>query len=169
MSGDVLASVAALVHAEARLLDERRFEDWAALFAPDGFYWVPLGADQTDPARELSIFADDTAQMAARIRRLRHPRAHAETPPSRAVRAVSNLELAPPPAPVGHAPAPGTIGARSVLTFAEWRDGAVRVTLARIAWALVPAPAADSGLLIRLKRVDLVDAEGTHGILTVPF
>ena len=27
---------------EARLLDERRFDDWLALFAPDGWYWVPL-------------------------------------------------------------------------------------------------------------------------------
>lgn len=169
MSAATLAAVSAFLLREARLLDERRFEDWAALFAPDGFYWVPLGPDDTDPARELSIFADDVSQLDARIRRLRHPRAHAETPPSRALRAVAAIELAPPPAPAGHAPAPGTVGARSVLTFAEWRDGAVRTTLARVAWALVPAPDAAGDFRIRLKRVDLVDAEGMHGLMTVPF
>ena len=37
---------------EAALLDAGRFDDWLALFADDGRYWVPLqGAAQADPPR----------------------------------------------------------------------------------------------------------------------
>ena len=32
------------VLAEARALDEARYDDWLALFADDGHYWVPLTA-----------------------------------------------------------------------------------------------------------------------------
>ena len=41
--------MAAFVHAELDCLDQRRFEDWIALFAEDGFYWAPVAADQASP------------------------------------------------------------------------------------------------------------------------
>ena len=31
---------------EARLLDERRYDEWLALFSDDGFYWMPLTPGQ---------------------------------------------------------------------------------------------------------------------------
>ena len=34
-----------LIH-EARLLDDRRFRDWMALFTEDGSYWVPASVGQ---------------------------------------------------------------------------------------------------------------------------
>lgn len=153
-------AVAAFLHREARLLDERRFEDWQALFAPDGVYWVPAREGQTDPLHEVSIFYDDRVMMAARIRRLRHPRIHAEIPPSRAVRSVSNIEVLEPAAG-------GVVEARSVLLMTEFRGGAQTAYHGRVAWRLVPAVKGD--FLIRLKRVDLVNAEGMHRGMTVPF
>ena len=39
----------AFVLREARLLDERRFADWLALFAEDGVYWVPTLPGQASP------------------------------------------------------------------------------------------------------------------------
>ena len=30
----------AFIYHEARLLDERRFDEWLALFTPDGRYWA---------------------------------------------------------------------------------------------------------------------------------
>ena len=44
-------SPADFVAHEARLLDERRHDEWLALFADDGRYWVPLqGAAQAEGA-----------------------------------------------------------------------------------------------------------------------
>ncbi len=158
--GANVAAVAAFLHREARLLDERRFEEWHALFAPDGVYWAPAREGQTDPLHEVSIFYDDPVMMAARIRRLRHPRMHAEIPPSRAVRSVTNIEVLPPGPD-------GLVEARSVLLMTEFRGGAQTAYHGRVAWRLIPAAGGD--FLIRLKRVDLVNAEGMHRGMTVPF
>ena len=154
------ARVAAFLYREARLLDERRFEEWQALFAADGVYWGPARAEQTDPLHEVSIFYDDPTMMAARIRRLRHPRMHAEIPQSRAVRSVSNIELLP-------AGAAGLVEARSVLLMTEFRAGEETAYHGRVTWRLTPA--AGGEFLIHLKRVDLVNAEGMHRGMTVPF
>jgi 3-phenylpropionate/cinnamic acid dioxygenase small subunit len=78
-----------LLH-EAHLLDDRQFEAWMALFTDDGFYWAPASLDQADPLNAVSLIYDDRAAMRTRILRLRHPRIHAQTPPSRTVRLVAN-------------------------------------------------------------------------------
>ena len=39
---------------EARLLDERRWEEWLALFAKDGWYWVPIEEKQSNPKTTIS-------------------------------------------------------------------------------------------------------------------
>jgi benzoate/toluate 1,2-dioxygenase beta subunit len=78
-----------LLH-EAHLLDDRRFEAWMALFTDDGFYWAPASLDQADPLNSVSLIYDDCAAMRTRILRLRHPRIHVQTPPSRTVRLVAN-------------------------------------------------------------------------------
>ena len=44
---------------EARLLDDRQFEDWMALFAKDGVYWIPAMPEQEDPLGEASIAYED--------------------------------------------------------------------------------------------------------------
>jgi len=36
-----LAAGVELVHREARLLDEQRWDDWLALYAEDCEYWMP--------------------------------------------------------------------------------------------------------------------------------
>ncbi|MBP6900544.1 MAG: nuclear transport factor 2 family protein [Burkholderiaceae bacterium] len=68
---------------EAALLDERRFDDWLALFAEDGRYWVPLqGAAQADEITHNSIALEDRLLLALRVRRLKNPRAHSQHPAS---------------------------------------------------------------------------------------
>ena len=62
---------------EAALLDARRFDDWLALFAEDGRYWVPLlGAAQADPFSHNSIAYEDRLLLQLRVDRLKNPRAH---------------------------------------------------------------------------------------------
>lgn len=71
-----------VVH-EARLLDEGRFDDWEALFAVDGWYWLPLAPDQVDPVHHASLMYEDGLLRRLRIERLKNPRAHSQRPPSR--------------------------------------------------------------------------------------
>jgi 3-phenylpropionate/cinnamic acid dioxygenase small subunit len=73
-----------VVH-EARLLDERRHDEWLALFADDGRYWVPLqGAAQAEGAPHNALADEDLLLLKLRVERLKSPRAHAQQPPSRA-------------------------------------------------------------------------------------
>lgn len=68
---------------EAALLDAGRFDDWLALFAKDGHYWVPLqGAAQADPLSHNSIAYEDRLLLQLRIERLKNPRAHSQHPRS---------------------------------------------------------------------------------------
>ncbi|WP_296560262.1 aromatic-ring-hydroxylating dioxygenase subunit beta [Pigmentiphaga sp.] len=79
--------------AEARMLDQRRFEEWASLFTEDGYYWAPSKPEQQDPWNEVSLFFDDREIMENRIARLRHPKIYAQLPASRAVRQISNIKI----------------------------------------------------------------------------
>jgi 3-phenylpropionate/cinnamic acid dioxygenase small subunit len=73
------------VYAEARLLDQQRYDEWVALFAEQGHYWVPLqGARQADPHSHNSIAYEDRLLLSLRVERLKDPRAHSQRPPSRA-------------------------------------------------------------------------------------
>jgi benzoate/toluate 1,2-dioxygenase beta subunit len=78
---------------EARLLDEGRFEDWLGLFAPQCVYWIPGRPGAADPRREVSVAFDDRRRLEDRIYRLRTGSAWSQTPASRTVRLVSNVEV----------------------------------------------------------------------------
>jgi ethylbenzene dioxygenase beta subunit len=158
--GALLRRIETFLYREAWLLDERRFEDWRDLFADDGLYWVPARPDQTDWKTEVSLFLDDKKNIQARIDRLRHPRIHAQSPPSRTVHTVANVHLAP------EQPDDGAIAVHSTVTMAEWRPAGERVYRGRVQHTLVPDGA---GFRIRLKRVDLVDAEAVHDAMSIPF
>ena len=68
---------------EARLLDEKRYEEWNELFTDDGYYWVPLVPDQEDGAQHTSHLYEDKLLRELRIERLKSPRAFSQQPPSR--------------------------------------------------------------------------------------
>lgn len=71
------------VYREARLLDEKRYDDWLQLFTEDGYYWVPLSPEQTDPHGHTSIAYEDALLLKLRVERLKSPRAYSQHPPSR--------------------------------------------------------------------------------------
>ena len=74
------------------MLDERRWEDWLALFAEDGWYWVPLEEGQDNPREVVSLIYDDRRLLETRIRRLAEAALHAQTPASRTSRIVANVD-----------------------------------------------------------------------------
>ena len=48
-----------LLEREARLLDELRFDEWLAMYAPECIYWVPGTPGGGDPRRQIAILFDD--------------------------------------------------------------------------------------------------------------
>ena len=78
------AELIRFVRHEARLLDEQRWDEWVALFAEDGHYWVPLSPEQTDPLGHNSLAYEDLLLLQLRIERLKegpfsqHPRSRCQ-------------------------------------------------------------------------------------------
>jgi 3-phenylpropionate/cinnamic acid dioxygenase small subunit len=93
LATDLLREVEQFVYREARLQDELCYDEWEALWTDDAVYWVPANADDADPEREMSIIYDNRARIATRIKQLHTGKRHAQTPPSRLRRLVSNVEL----------------------------------------------------------------------------
>ncbi len=80
---------------EAALLDAWRLDEWLALFEPGARYWVPAAGadDEADPATTLFYIADDYHRLTERVKRLKKRTAHAEFPPSRCRRLISNVRV----------------------------------------------------------------------------
>src|SRR6266545_3030662 len=78
---------------EARLLDQLRYEDWLALFAPECIYWVPATPNAGDPRREVAVMFDDRRRLEDRVFRLRTGFAWSQAPASRTVRLIANVEV----------------------------------------------------------------------------
>ena len=82
-----------LIEREARLLDQLRFDEWLSMYAPECIYWVPGTPEAGDPRREITISFDDRRRMEDRIYRLRTGYAWSQSPKSRTVRMISNVEV----------------------------------------------------------------------------
>lgn len=93
--------------AESRLLDDRRFDEWLALFTPDCRYWVPVRGVRTisnkvgdrDVEHELSadgepyILDETLTELQVRISRIHTARMlWCENPPSRTRHLIGNIE-----------------------------------------------------------------------------
>ena len=88
------AQVEDFLFEEASLLDAWRLDDWLALLTEDATYRVPSNdRPQADPREALFTIADDIRRIRARVVRLKDPHAHAEFPPSRTRRFISNVRL----------------------------------------------------------------------------
>lgn len=109
--------VAATIYREARVLDDRLFEEWLTLFTDDGIYWLPM--EDVDPLEGPSLCYDDSDMRERRVYRLLHTPAYSQIPPSETIHAISNLEIG--------SPAPdGSIPASCVLALHELRGGDYR-------------------------------------------
>jgi 3-phenylpropionate/cinnamic acid dioxygenase small subunit len=82
-----------LLEREARLLDQLRYDDWLAMYAPEFIYWVPSTPKAGDPRREISVMFDDRRRIEDRIYRMRTGFAWSQAPASRTVRMISNAEV----------------------------------------------------------------------------
>lgn len=90
---DLLLEVQQFVYREARFQDEHDYDAWEALWTDQATYWVPANGDSIDPTREMSIIFDNRSRIATRVKQLKTGKRHAQAPPSRVRRVVSNVEL----------------------------------------------------------------------------
>src|SRR5262245_4236875 len=85
MNADDAATVqrlARFVYDEARLIDEKRYDEWYDLFTDDGIYWMPLTRGQPDGLNYTSLLHEDKLLLKVRIERLKSPRSFSQHPAS---------------------------------------------------------------------------------------
>ena len=80
---------------EAKLLDERRLDEWFETLDDDIIYFVPIREARLDYADEFAVggyrIRDNKALIDIRIKRQHSGHAWAETPPSRTTRVVGSM------------------------------------------------------------------------------
>jgi 3-phenylpropionate/cinnamic acid dioxygenase small subunit len=145
-----IGALASFVYQEARLIDEKRFEEWYELFTEDAYYWMPLTRNQPDGDNYTSLFYEDKLLLRVRIERLRNPRSFSQHPPSFCQHVLQSPVLEE----VGADGSSWTI--RTPFIYVEsQRDtqlmlaGVSRLHLVRL----------DGRLRIRLKKVELVNCD----------
>ena len=144
------ADLARFVLCEARLLDEKRFDEWYELFTDDAYYWVPLVPGQTDALEHNSLAYEDKLLLKLRIERLKQPTAYSQKPASRCLHVMQTPEVEKSD------PGRGEFLTRTPFIYTETR-GDESQRYAATAWhSLVSTP---GGLRIRLKRVDILNAD----------
>lgn len=85
MSAEDTAGEQALVefiYHEARLIDEKRLDEWYELFTEDARYWMPLTRGQPDGELHTSLFYEDKFLLKMRIERLKRPASYSQHQPS---------------------------------------------------------------------------------------
>jgi len=142
--------LARLVYREARLIDERRFDEWYALYADDAFYWVPLVPGQADGENHTSLMYEDKLLLRLRIERFGNPRSYSLHPQVRCLHVLQQPEVE------SADPAANRYLMRTNEIYVETQGGNRSVYAAVVRHTL---SVIDGALRIRLKRVDLLDCD----------
>ncbi len=150
---DTLREVEQFLYRQAELLDEKRWEDFIALFAADGLYWMPASPEQTTGEGVPSIFYEDRNLMTVRMKRVTHPHAWSQSPMWGTSHLVSNVAIE------RENPRTGELTVRSRFHMMEFRRDASRHFAGTYRHQLVPA---NGGYRIKLQRVDMVNGQGPY-------
>jgi 3-phenylpropionate/cinnamic acid dioxygenase small subunit len=137
---------------EARLLDEKRYEEWNALFTDDAYYWVPLTPGQPDGLNHTSHLYEDKLLRELRIERLKSPRAFSQQPPTRSLHLLQTPTVEP-----AQADRPGERLVRTVFQYCESQGDEMNCFVG-VCWHQL---AVDEGgtMRIKQKRVDLINSD----------
>ncbi|TWI45209.1 benzoate/toluate 1,2-dioxygenase beta subunit [Pseudomonas duriflava] len=90
--------IAGFLYREARLLDDRQWDEWLECYSPKASFWMPAWDDDDtlteDPQREVSlIYYPSRDGLEDRIFRIRTERSSASMPEPRTSHNISNIEL----------------------------------------------------------------------------
>ncbi len=142
------------VYAEARMLDEQRFDDWLNLFTEDAHYWMPLAPGQQDPLLHSSLLYEDKLLLRVRVERLAGARTYSQQPRSRSHHLLQqpSIERVDRDA--------GTCTLCTAFHYVETRLDTQNLFAG---WATHDLVTEEGALRIRLKRVDLVNCDAAFG------
>lgn len=150
---DTLREVEQFLYRQAEYLDEKRWEDFIALFADDGMYWMPAASEQTTGEGVPSIFYEDRNLMTVRMKRVTHPHAWSQSPMWGTSHLVSNVAIE------REDPRTGVITVRSRFHMMEFRRDASRHFAGTYRHQLVRE---NGSYRIKLQRVDMVNGQGPY-------
>jgi 3-phenylpropionate/cinnamic acid dioxygenase small subunit len=146
--------ISELLYEEAAAIDERRFEDWLALYTEDAIYWVPQG-EEDDHVHRVSIAYDDHRRLHERVLRLTSGFAYSQDPPSRTCHVVGNVRV------TGEADGAIQVASNQIVT--EVRRNVQNIYSGRFEHELVLA---EGGYRIRRKTIRLMNSDVPLGNVT---
>lgn len=93
-----LEQVRQFLYYEARLLDDRQWDEWLNCYSPKVVFWMPAWGDDDkltrDPQKEISlIYYPNRDGLEDRVYRIKTERSGASTPEPRTTHMISNVEL----------------------------------------------------------------------------
>lgn len=150
MKGPLDTELSRFVKREARLIDEKRFDEWYELFAEDAHYWVPAAPGQADPLLHNSLAYEDKLLLKLRVERLKSDRAFSLRPASRSLHVMQEPEVEK------RDDERGEYLVRTPFIYTETRGDDFQ-RYAATAWHTLVVQA--SALRIRLKRVDILNCD----------
>ncbi|MEQ9725010.1 MULTISPECIES: benzoate 1,2-dioxygenase small subunit [unclassified Pseudomonas] len=86
------------IYREARLLDDRQWDEWLECYSSKAVFWMPAWDDDDglteDPQREISlIYYPNREGLEDRVFRIKTERSSASTPEPRTAHFIANLEV----------------------------------------------------------------------------
>jgi 3-phenylpropionate/cinnamic acid dioxygenase small subunit len=145
-----IADLVRFVKHEARLIDEKRFEEWYELFTDDAHYWVPAAPGQTDPLLHNSLAYEDKLLLRLRIERLKSPLAYSQQPASRCLHVLQEPDIEKADADRGE------YLTRTPFIYTETKAEESQ-RYAATAWHTLVG--SQDRLRIRLKRIDILNCD----------
>jgi len=144
----------AFIYAEARMLDELRFDDWLDLFAEDGRYWMPAEWPATDPLQQQAFLYEDRFLLDVRVRRLSGKKTYSQKPRSRCVHVLQRPSVDEMDASAN------LYRTYTPFHYAEARGNELE---SFNGWAGHELTEVDGALKIKLKKIDLVNIDAAFG------
>ncbi|MCU1459161.1 MAG: aromatic-ring-hydroxylating dioxygenase [Actinomycetia bacterium] len=149
---ELLDVAAAFLAREARLLDDGGYKAWLELFTDDCVYWIPSTAPIEDPRRAVSYLLDDHRRLEDRIALLDTGWAHAQIPPARTQRVITNVEAWPM--------TDGDLRVRASAVIWDWRREHLVAHPATLLYRLRPDA---GGWRIAIRVIHRLDIDGPMG------
>ena len=86
------------IYREARYLDDKQWDEWLELYAPDAEFWMPAWDDRDElvenPQTEISlIWYGNRSGLEDRVFRIRTERSSATIPDTRTSHNINNIEI----------------------------------------------------------------------------